>query len=42
MSALRSFLDKQGEMFHKGGKLEKLYPLYEALDTFDLIIRSRY
>ena len=34
MSALRSFLDKQGEMFHKGGKLEKLYPLYEALDTF--------
>lgn len=34
MSFLRSFLDKQGELFHKGGKLEKLYPLYEALDTF--------
>ena len=34
MSFLRSFLDKQGELFHQGGKLEKLYPLYEALDTF--------
>lgn len=34
MNFLRSFLDKQGEMFHAGGKLEKLYPLYEALDTF--------
>jgi Na+-transporting NADH:ubiquinone oxidoreductase subunit B len=30
---LRDFLDKQGEQFHEGGKLEKLYPLYEAGDT---------
>ena len=34
MKALRDFLDKQGELFEKGGKLEKLYPLYEAQDTF--------
>lgn len=31
---LRSFLDKLEHKFHKGGKLEKLYPLYEATDTF--------
>jgi len=30
---LREFLDKQGERFEEGGKLEKLYPLYEAGDT---------
>ncbi len=34
MKPLRDFLDKQGERFKKGGKLEKLYPLYEAGDTF--------
>ena len=34
MKALRDFLDKQGKLFEKGGKLEKLYPLYEAQDTF--------
>ena len=34
MKALRALLDKQGELFHKGGKLERLYPLYEAGDTF--------
>lgn len=34
MKPLRDFLDKQGELFKKGGKLEKLYPLYEAGDTF--------
>lgn len=34
MKALRNFLDKQEKLFHKGGKLEKLYPLYEANDTF--------
>ncbi|MCA8972102.1 MAG: NADH:ubiquinone reductase (Na(+)-transporting) subunit B [Planctomycetes bacterium] len=27
-------LEKLGKPFHKGGKLEKLYPAYEALDTF--------
>lgn len=34
MKFLRDFLDKQEELFEKGGKLEKFYPLYEALDTF--------
>lgn len=34
MKALRDFLDKQEKLFHKGGKLEKLYPLWEANDTF--------
>lgn len=31
---LRSFLDKQAPLFEKGGKLEALYPVYEAIDTF--------
>ena len=31
---LRNLLDKIEPLFHKGGKLEKLYPLYEANDTF--------
>ncbi|HEQ60589.1 MAG TPA: NADH:ubiquinone reductase (Na(+)-transporting) subunit B, partial [Firmicutes bacterium] len=31
---LRAFLDKQAKRFEKGGKLEKLHVLYEALDTF--------
>lgn len=34
MKLLRNLLDKQGKLFHKGGKLEKLFPLYEAGDTF--------
>ena len=34
MQALRNFLDAQHKHFVKGGKLEKLYPLYEAADTF--------
>lgn len=34
MKFLRDILDKQEPLFHKGGKLEKLYPLYEMLDTF--------
>lgn len=34
MKALRNILDKQEKLFHKGAKLEKLYPLYEAQDTF--------
>ncbi len=34
MKFLRQFLDKQEKHFEKGGKLERLYPLYEALDTF--------
>ena len=34
MKLLRNVLDKQGKLFHKGGKLEKLFPLYEAGDTF--------
>ena len=31
---LRSMLDKVEPLFHKGGPLESLYPLYEANDTF--------
>ena len=31
---LRKLLDKIEPLFHSGGKLEKLYPLYEANDTF--------
>ena len=34
MRSLRKFLDAQGKHFHKGGPLEKAYPLYEAFDTF--------
>jgi len=34
MKLLRSILDKQAKHFEKGGKLEKLYPLWEANDTF--------
>ncbi len=31
---LRRLLDRAEPLFQKGGKLEKLYPLYEAVDTF--------
>ncbi|MEM7482745.1 MAG: NADH:ubiquinone reductase (Na(+)-transporting) subunit B [Acidobacteriota bacterium] len=34
MKFLRKLLDGQKKHFEKGGKLEKLYPLYEAPDTF--------
>ena len=34
MQFLRDALDKLEPSFHKGGKLEKMYPLYEAIDTF--------
>jgi len=34
MQVLRKILDKQEHHFEKGGKLEKLYPLYEMADTF--------
>ncbi|MEX0867680.1 MAG: NADH:ubiquinone reductase (Na(+)-transporting) subunit B [Pirellulales bacterium] len=34
MKPLRNMLDKLGPQFHTGGKYEKLYPLYEAADTF--------
>ncbi len=33
MSALRSFLDRVEPLFKKGGRFEKFYPLYEAVDT---------
>ncbi len=33
MKFLRSFLDSQEKHFQEGGKLERLYPLYEATDT---------
>ena len=34
MKFLRNILDSLHPQFDKGGKLEKLYPLYEAIDTF--------
>ena len=34
MKFLRNSLDKLHPLFAKGGKFEKLYPLYEAIDTF--------
>ena len=34
MKYLRTSLDKLHPHFDKGGKLEKLYPVYEAIDTF--------
>ena len=34
MKFLRDTLDKVEPLFEKGGKLEKLYPVYEAADTF--------
>lgn len=33
MKFLRNLLDKQRPLFEKGGKFEKLFPLYEANDT---------
>lgn len=34
MKALRDLLDRASPHFHKGGRLERLYPLYEAADSF--------
>lgn len=34
MDPLRRFLDRQHRHFVKGANLEKLYPVYEAIDTF--------
>ena len=34
MKFLRNLLDRMHPLFDKGGKLERLYPLYEAGDTF--------
>ncbi len=31
---LKNFIEKQAVYFEKGGALEKLYPVYEVLDTF--------
>ena len=33
MKIIRALLDKQEQLFAKGTKFEKLYPLHEALDT---------
>ena len=34
MSKTRQFLDKLHPHFHKGGRYEVLYPVYEMVDTF--------
>ncbi|HFE63593.1 MAG TPA: NADH:ubiquinone reductase (Na(+)-transporting) subunit B [Caldithrix sp.] len=34
MKFIRKFFDKQEKHFVEGGKLQRLYPLYEVLDTF--------
>lgn len=31
---LRRTLDRYEHLFHKGGTLERLFPLYDAADTF--------
>ncbi|PLX01434.1 MAG: NADH:ubiquinone reductase (Na(+)-transporting) subunit B, partial [Marinilabiliales bacterium] len=33
MKALRNFLDKQKPQFEKGGKLEKLHSMFDAVET---------
>ena len=33
MRLLRKLLDAQGKMFQPGGKLEKFYPMFEAMET---------
>jgi Na+-transporting NADH:ubiquinone oxidoreductase subunit B len=34
MNALRRLLDRAGHHFEKGGRFERMYPLFEAVDTF--------
>ncbi len=34
MKMLRDLLDRIGKPFHPGGRLQRLFPLYEAADTF--------
>lgn len=34
MRLLRQLLDRAGPPFHEGGRLERFFPLYEAVDTF--------
>jgi Na+-transporting NADH:ubiquinone oxidoreductase subunit B len=34
MAYLRTLLDRQAKHFEKGGRLERLHPIYEALDSF--------
>ena len=41
MKFLRNLLDQAEKPFEKGGKLEKLFPLYEAIDTFIFTKASR-
>ena len=42
MQFLRNLLDKVEPNFEKGGKLEKLYPLYDAIDTICGYISFEY
>ena len=42
MQPLRNLLDQVAPMFEKGGKLEKMYPAYEALDTFLSTLRIAF
>lgn len=37
MKALENLLDKMKQPFDKGGKLEKFYPVYDALETFAFV-----
>ena len=41
MKFLRNLLDQAEKPFEKGGKLEKIFPLYEAIDTFLFTTSSR-
>ncbi|HEX4885434.1 MAG TPA: NADH:ubiquinone reductase (Na(+)-transporting) subunit B [Casimicrobiaceae bacterium] len=41
MRTLRALLDRVGHNFEKGGRFEKLYPLWEAADTFFYVPATR-
>ncbi len=41
MNLIRKQFDKMRPMFEKGGKLEKLYPLFEAQETFLFVSHHR-
>ena len=41
MKFLQNIFDKMRPDFEKGGKLEKLYPLFEAKETFTFVTRDR-
>ena len=41
MKFLQNIFDKMRPDFEKGGKFEKLYPLFEAKESFTFVTRDR-